>query len=134
MWFGTWSGWSGRLSGRPVVALVIAAAGYGLNYWAWTLVGPLGPELADRFGLGASSWVLLGVVAALVGSLARIPAGVLADRFGARLVLPAVSAGAAVAVLGLAAADSVPALVAAGVAGAAFPAVSGWWGGPFRPR
>ncbi len=36
---------------RPEVTLIVAAAGYGLNYWAWLLVGPLGPQLGNHYGL-----------------------------------------------------------------------------------
>src|SRR4051812_12028181 len=96
---------SGILLHRPEVSLVIAATGYGLNYWAWLLVGPLGPRLGNQYGLNWHQWALLGVAAIAVGSLARVPAGVLADRFGARLVMPVVSVAAAVAVLALATVD-----------------------------
>jgi MFS transporter, NNP family, nitrate/nitrite transporter len=111
---------------RPEVSLVIAAMGYGLNYWAWLLVGPLGPRLGNQYGLNWHQWALLGVAAIAVGSLVRIPAGVLADRHGARLVMPAVSIAAAVAVLALATVDSLAALIAVtcvtGIAGGAFSA------------
>ena len=56
--------------------------------------------------------------------MVRLPVGVLTDRYGARVMFPAVSLAAAASVFGLALADSLPAVVvagsAAGVAGAAF--------------
>ena len=62
----------------------------------------------------------------MVGVLVRIAVGVITDRIGAQIVLPAVSVAAAFAVLALAAVDGLPALVAVvcaiGVAGAALPA------------
>ncbi|WP_203845901.1 MFS transporter [Dactylosporangium siamense] len=111
---------------RAAGTLAVAAAGYVLHYWTWMLIGPIGPQLAHRYGLDAATWALLGIAPLLVGVLVRIPAGVLADRLGARIVLPAVSLAAALAVLALAAVDGLPALVAVacviGVAGAALPA------------
>src|SRR5436309_1232821 len=115
--------WPPRPS-TAVIASVIAAVGYGINYWAWTLVGPLGPELAHRYDLGAGALAVLGAAAVALGSLGRIPVGALADRFGPRAVLPAVSVAAAVPVAALAAVETLPELVmaacACGVAGTAF--------------
>ncbi|MEV4517678.1 MFS transporter [Dactylosporangium sp. NPDC049525] len=106
--------------------LAIAVTGYVLHYWTWMLVGPLGPQLGHRYGLGAGTWALLGIAPLVVGVLVRIPAGVLTDRFGARVMLPAISLATALAVLGLAVADGLPGLIvvacATGVAGAALPA------------
>jgi NNP family nitrate/nitrite transporter-like MFS transporter len=60
----------------------------------------------------------------LVAALVRLPVGVLTDRYGARVMFPAVSLAAAASVVGLGLADSLPAVVvagaAAGIAGAAF--------------
>jgi NNP family nitrate/nitrite transporter-like MFS transporter len=108
-----------------------------LHYWTWALVGPLGPKLEDRYGLDAGTWALLGIAPVLVGVLVRIPAGVLTDRFGARVVLPALGLTSALSVLGLAVADGLPALIvvacATGVAGAALPVGAGAVVRAFRP-
>lgn len=110
---------------RAGMTLAVAVVGYMLHYWTWMLVGPIGPQLAYRHGLPHSTWALLGIVPLAVGVVLRIPAGVLTDRFGARVVLPAVSVAAALAVLALAVVDGFPALLvvacAIGVAGAALP-------------
>jgi NNP family nitrate/nitrite transporter-like MFS transporter len=111
---------------RPASLGLIAAVGYGLNYWAWTLVGPLGPELVHRYGLSTGTLTVLAGAAVVLGSLWRIPVGALADRYGARVVLPAVSLAAAVPVAALTAVESLPEVVVAasacGVAGTAFAA------------
>ncbi|GAA2632977.1 hypothetical protein GCM10010399_76690 [Dactylosporangium fulvum] len=118
-----------RSRGGPARTLIVVVAGCGLTYWTWTLVGPIGLELGNRHGLDPGTWALIGVVPILVGVLFRTPAGMLADRFGARVVLPAVSLASAVAVLALAMAGSVAALVvvacAAGLAAGAVPAGAG---------
>jgi NNP family nitrate/nitrite transporter-like MFS transporter len=67
--------------------------------------------------------VLIGLPV-LVAALVRLPAGVLTDRYGARVMFPAVSLAAAASVLGMGLAASLPAVVVAGAAtgvgGAAF--------------
>lgn len=70
-------------------ALILALVGFGLNFWAWALLSPLGPVFVER-GL-ASDAALIVAVPVLVGSLGRIPIGALADRFGGRVMFPIVS-------------------------------------------
>jgi NNP family nitrate/nitrite transporter-like MFS transporter len=112
--------------GRAGVTLTVAVVGYMLHYWTWMLLGPVGPQLGYRFGLTDGTWILLGILPLIVGALLRIPTGVLVDRIGARVVLPGVSAAAALAVAALAAVDALPALIVVacvmGVAGATLPA------------
>jgi NNP family nitrate/nitrite transporter-like MFS transporter len=116
-----------------VAGLLLATVGYGLTFWAWTLVGPLGWGPQWRSGVGDGALDLLAAVAVVVGSLGRIPVGTLTDRWGPRVLLPVVSVATALAVLALAvlalaALDTGPALaavaVALGVAGTTFAAGS----------
>ncbi len=111
---------------RAATTLAVAVVGYMLHYWTWMLVGPIGPQLAYRHGLTPSTWAVLGLAPLVVGVVVRVPAGVLTDRYGARVVLPAVSVATALAVLALAAVDGLSGLLvvacAIGIAGAALPA------------
>src|SRR4051794_30325950 len=106
---------------RAVATLVLATVGLGLNLRAWIL---LGPQLRDRFDVGLGQYVLLMGVPLLVAALLRLPVGVLTDRYGARVMFPAVSLVAAISVVGVGLAETLPAVVvaggAAGVAGTAF--------------
>jgi NNP family nitrate/nitrite transporter-like MFS transporter len=106
---------------RAAVTLVVVTLGLGLNLRASIL---LGPHLHEWFDVGPGVYVLLVALPLLVAALVRLPVGVLTDRYGARVMLSAVSLAAAAAVFGLGLADSLPAAVmagtAAGVAGAAF--------------
>jgi MFS transporter, NNP family, nitrate/nitrite transporter len=116
--------------------LAVATAGFMVNFWAWALIGPLGPGLKERLGLSFAAQSLLVAVPVLVGSLGRVPVGALTDRLGARVMFPMVSAATIVPVVTLAwVQSSYPALVVAGfflgLGGTAFavgvPHVSAWY-------
>ncbi|MGW1404938.1 nitrate/nitrite transporter [Streptomyces sp. NPDC002403] len=72
--------------------LVMATIGFGLTFWAWNLIAPLSGDYKERLGLTSFEQSLLVAVPVLVGSLGRIPAGALTDKYGARLMFPLVSA------------------------------------------
>ncbi len=78
-------------------ALALATVGFGVNFWAWALLSPLGPVYVER-GLSADASLIVAIPV-LVGSLGRIPIGALTDRFGARLMFPLVSLITAIPVL-----------------------------------
>lgn len=71
---------------RPSLMLIMATLGFALTFWAWALLGPLGPALRDQLGLSSIEQAVLVAVPVLVGSLGRIPVGGLTDRLGARLM------------------------------------------------
>ncbi|BFU43307.1 MFS transporter [Krasilnikovia sp. MM14-A1004] len=101
---------------RPWLILAVATIGLGLDYLAWTLLGPLGLRvsgLGDPDTLGSPAW--FGALLVAIGLLAGVPAGVWADRAGAGRVVAALSAGSAVAVLGLAAVHTMSEWVAVGI-------------------
>lgn len=73
---------------RPWQMLFLATVGFALCFWAWALLGPLGPRLRDDLGLSSFEQALVVAVPVVVGALGRIPAGALTDRWGARRVFP----------------------------------------------
>ncbi|MGW2837686.1 MFS transporter [Streptomyces sp. NPDC001493] len=104
---------------RPSAAayrnLVVATVGFALTFWAWNLVSPLSGEFKDRLGLSSFQQSFLVAVPVIVGSLGRIPVGALTDKYGAKLMFPAVSALTIVPVLLLIPAkDSYGAMLAVG--------------------
>jgi len=120
--------------------LIVATAGFAVNFWAWALLSPLGPLFRTNGTLGKiseSDVALLVAVPVIVGSLGRIPVGALTDRFGGRVMFPLVSAATIVPVLfvGFFALDSYAALLAGGfflgLGGTAFavgvPFVNAWF-------
>jgi NNP family nitrate/nitrite transporter-like MFS transporter len=93
------------------VTLAVATIGLGLNLRASIV---LGPHLRERFHVSSTVYVVLIGLPVLVAALVRLPVGVLTDRYGARVMFPAVSLTAAVSVIGLGLAGSVPLTVVAG--------------------
>lgn len=85
--------------GRRGLMLALATVGFAINFWAWALLSPLGPLFQDTLGLSAFQEALLVAVPVVVGSVGRIPVGALTDRFGGRVMFPAVSALTIVPVL-----------------------------------
>lgn len=117
--------------------LGMATAGFALNFWAWALLSPLGPHLKDSLHLSPVQQALVVAVPVLVGSLGRIPAGALTDRYGGRVMFPMVSAFTIIPVLylGLMGHSSLAALLTGGfflgLAGTTFaigvPFVTAWF-------
>ena len=70
-------------------ALALVTIGFGVNFWAWALLSPLGPVYLER-GLTADASLIVAIPV-LVGSLGRIAMGGLTDRFGGHLMFPLVS-------------------------------------------
>ncbi|MEU3077232.1 MFS transporter [Streptomyces laurentii] len=77
----------------------MATVGFGLTFWAWSLIAPLGPHFGETLSLSSFRQSLLVAIPVLVGSLGRIPVGALTDRYGAKLMFPLVSALTIVPVL-----------------------------------
>src|SRR5688572_26739655 len=73
----------------PTRPLVLATASFALSFAAWGLVGGLASVFTSLYALTASQTALLVAVPVLLGSLARLPMGMLTDRFGGRLVFTA---------------------------------------------
>jgi MFS transporter, NNP family, nitrate/nitrite transporter len=83
----------------PTRALVLATISFALSFAAWGLVGGLASVFTGLYGLTASQTALLVAVPVLLGSLARLPMGMLTDRFGGRLVFTALLAFSSLAAL-----------------------------------
>ena len=103
---------SGR--GRMLAAATI---GYTLNLWAWALLGPLAPAIADTLRLTPVQQALVVAAPVVIGALGRIPIGALTDRFGGHIMLPVVSLATVVPVLylGLAGRTSLAGLLVGGL-------------------
>lgn len=118
--------------------LVLATWAFAISFWAWNLIGPLGRYYTEQFHLATNQKALLIALPVLVGSLGRIPAGALTDRFGGRVMFTALlvaSIPPVLLVMIAGDAGSWPLLLAAafllGIAGTTFavgiPFVSRWF-------
>lgn len=67
-------------------ALVLATVAFTLCFSVWGSISPLAPLFAQMLSLSATETGLLVAVPVLLGSLARIPVGLLTDRYGGRRV------------------------------------------------
>lgn len=72
------------MSNRRHVAL--GTVSFTVCFAAWGLISAFAPHFRDRFHLTASETAFLVAVPVILGALARIPMGMLADRFGGRVV------------------------------------------------
>lgn len=66
--------------------LGLALLAFTVTFYGWALLGPLGPELQEDLGLSDVQLSIAVAVPVLLGSIMRIPMGVLAERFGGRRV------------------------------------------------
>lgn len=120
---------------QKYLALAMATSLLTLNFWAWSLLSPLATAYAKEFAL--EPFMLSALVAApvIVGSLGRIPAGLLADRFGGRKILASTCLLTALIVFCLPLASSssqlFTAALALGIAGTSFaagvPFINAWF-------
>lgn len=116
--------------------LGLATLAFTVCFYAWSLLGPLGPDLQDKLGLSEFELAVVVSVPVLLGSLMRIPLGALTDRFGGRVVFTALMAYTPLPLVGLALFhDSFAGVLSLGLllgfAGASFavgvPFVNGWY-------
>jgi len=66
--------------------LTLATISFAVCFAGWGLISAFAPRFREAFSLSATQTALLVAVPVLLGSLARLPVGMLADRFGGRLV------------------------------------------------
>lgn len=70
-------------------ALALATLAFGVCFTVWGLIAPLAPDFRTMYGLSATENGILVAVPVVLGAVARIPLGLLADRFGGRGVFTA---------------------------------------------
>jgi NNP family nitrate/nitrite transporter-like MFS transporter len=117
-------------------ALIANTTAFGLCFAVWILFGPSTRLIAGELHIPASQAAFLKTLPILIGTLTRIPIGILTDRWGARRTFSLLMILAAAGALGLSFAASWMQLAAGalllGAAGATFAsgvqAVSTWTG------
>ena len=120
---------------RPTWNLAFGTLAFALCFTAWSLIAPFAKTFKHNLGLNYTQALLLTAVPVVLGSLLRIPMGVLTDRYGGRLIFSMLLVASALPAILFGYADSYWALIGVGfllgVAGSSFavgvPFVSGWY-------
>jgi NNP family nitrate/nitrite transporter-like MFS transporter len=123
------------MTGRSSSQLALATLAFTACFAAWSLISPFAKSFKADLGLSYAQALLLTAVPVVLGSLARIPVGMLTDRFGGRRLFVALLAFSALPAVLFGYADGYGALIGVGfllgIAGASFaigvPFVSGWY-------
>src|SRR5450432_915407 len=69
-----------------LLPLLLGTVSFAVCFAAWGLIAAFAPRFRDTFHLSATQAALIVAVPVLLGSLARLHVGMLADRLGGRLV------------------------------------------------
>jgi NNP family nitrate/nitrite transporter-like MFS transporter len=115
--------------------LILATAAFAVTFWAWNLIGPLARTYSGQLDLSPTQTSMLVAIPVLVGSLGRIPVGMLADRLGGRRMFAVICFVSIIPVLGVGWSGSYGTLLSwgflLGVAGTSFavgvPFVNAWY-------
>ena len=73
----------------PKRQLALGTVSFAICFAAWGLISAFAPKFREMLHLSASQTALLIAVPVLLGSLARIPMGLLTDRYKGRFVFAA---------------------------------------------
>jgi NNP family nitrate/nitrite transporter-like MFS transporter len=84
------------MGNRSHVAL--STISFTVCFAAWGLIGSFAPRFQESFHLTSLETALLAAIPVILGSLARIPMGILTDRFGGRAVFSVLMAAVAIPV------------------------------------
>lgn len=84
-------------------ALFFSTTAFAVSFAVWGLISALAPTFTQAYQLSATEKSLMIALPVLLGSLGRLPAGMLADRYGGRKIFAAMLVLAAIpaALIGL---------------------------------
>ncbi len=99
----------------PQRTLAVNTAAFAVSFAAWVMLGPAGVVVTRAAGFGPGSVAFVKSLPILAGALLRVPLGVIADRWGARRVFPAVQLVGALGALGVSVSHSPTAYVVSGI-------------------
>lgn len=76
-------------SRQSYINLALATVAFAVAFTAWGLISPLASQIQKDLGLDNTGTSVLIAVPVLLGSLLRIPMGILTDRYGGRKMMTA---------------------------------------------
>lgn len=119
-------------------ALFLSTTAFAVSFAVWGLIAALAPTFTQIYQLSATQKSVMIAVPVLLGSLGRIAAGMLADRFGGRLVFSALLIFSAVPAVAIGLSTSYLQLVIfglfLGISGTTFPVGVGFTSRWFAPE
>lgn len=117
-------------------ALVLATMAFTACFYSWSILGPLSPKLQKSLDISEVQTAVMVAVPVLLGSLLRVPMGLLTDIYGGRRMFTALMSFSLLPITALAFLhDSLGQMIALGfllgAAGSSFavgvPFVNGWY-------
>lgn len=119
-------------------ALFFSTTAFAVSFAVWGLVAALAPRFTEIYSLSATEKSVLIAIPVLLGSIGRLFAGMLADRYGGRNVFAALLVFSALPALAVGFSDSYATLLACalflGIAGTTFPVGVGFTSKWFPPE
>src|SRR6185503_11766756 len=94
--------------------LTLGTVSFALCFACWGLISAFAPAYRAELHVSATAGALLVAVPVLLGSLARIPMGILTDRFGGRIMFTVLFIASALAAATVPSATTYSTLVLAG--------------------
>ncbi|HEX8288799.1 MAG TPA: MFS transporter [Pyrinomonadaceae bacterium] len=119
-------------------ALFFSTTAFAVSFAVWGLIAALAPTFTQLYNLTATEKSLMIAVPVLLGSIGRLAAGMLADRFGGRLTFAALLFFAAIPAIAIGFSTSFTQLLIfgllLGIAGTTFPVGVGFTSKWFPPE
>jgi NNP family nitrate/nitrite transporter-like MFS transporter len=100
--------------GSRNLQLLLATMAFAVSFSVWGLISALAPHFKDIYHLTAFETSVMIAIPVILGSLLRIPMGILADRYGGRLIFTLLLAFAIIPVAGIVLLHSYSSLLAFG--------------------
>ncbi len=119
-------------------ALFLSTTAFAVSFAVWGLIAALAPTFTELYKLSATEKSLLIAIPVLLGSIGRLFAGLLADRFGGRVVFSALLVFSALPAIAIGLSNSFTQLLIfgllLGIAGTTFPVGVGFTSKWFAPE
>ena len=119
-------------------ALFLSTTGFAVSFAVWGLIAALAPTFTQMYNLSATQKSIMIAVPVLLGSIGRLGAGLLADRFGGRNIFSALLVFSAIPAIAIGFSTSFTQLLIfglfLGLAGTTFPVGVGFTSRWFAPE